>query len=104
MNSRTKEYLIDKFKQGTVTWDNGIYKLNKKDKVADEQGKLYFIEWYVTTSIPMPDNKIFSDKIYKEMIKRFELTSSKLEKLDCVRINYKTTKTSYSVFLREVKQ
>ncbi len=49
-------------------------------------------------------NKLFSDKIFKEMIKRFELTSSKLEKHGCVRISYKTTKTSYSVFLRETKQ
>jgi hypothetical protein len=102
MNNKTKEYLTDKFKQGTVTWDNGIYKLNKKDKVADEQGKLYEIAWYVSNRIVKLDDKLFS-KIQKDMIKQFDLTSSKLEKHGCVRINYKTTKTSYSVFLREIK-
>ncbi len=88
MNSKTKEYLADKFKQGKVTWDNGIFKLNKKDKVADEQGKLY---------------QIMCSYRYQEPYKQFGTTISKFEKLDYNHIKYRINKLCCSVFLREIK-
>ncbi len=89
MNSKTKEYLIDKFKQGTVTWDNGIFKLNKKDKVADEQGKLY---------------QIMCSYRYYQPNKQFGTVISKFEKFGYNHIKYTINKLCYSVFLRETKQ
>ena len=85
MNSRTKEYLTDKFKQGRITFDSKfkLYKLNDKIKIVDQQGKNFNIVGALCDIKP--------DKCQDN-------------KEGCIYFCYKKGKMYYSIWLKETNQ